>query len=796
MKGMDTPQVNVFNAQKLSRGRREDSKFAGGLFEAVWHHSLDAMCLRNEWGMIVAVNPAYSRLVETDPLDLIGKPFSRVFSFAPEEESTLERFRQEFQRRTIKPFQCRAMTLRSGKQLTVELTSTFVQWRSGETFLLTIARDVTEQSRARQRLEKSEEEFRSIFESVHDVIFLLNRRGIIESLNPAFESVTGWSRVEWYGRHFSELVPEEDLHRIWKVFRETIRTNNSITLELRVPSKSGQILVGEFCCKPCVKEGKVVGILGIVRDITEKVKVRSALRESERNYREMVEFAVQGMFQSTPSGKLLAANPALLKMLGYDSFEELASIDLRNALYLNPADRDRVVQGLETAGASRDVEIQLRRKDGKIITVLEHARVVKDEEGRVLRYEGIIEDITDRKALEAKVQEYLAALKASAESLKQLNAQKDKLFSVLSHDLRSPFSSILGFCEVLLSEGDQLSSTERQEFITYIKDAAEQQLKLVNKLLDWSRLETGRIKMDVQELDLSTVIKSSVATLLGTARQKDILLYSSVPPNVMMRGDAQLLVQVFNNLISNALKFTPAKGVVSIELNNENDATWEIKIRDTGIGIPKADLAKLFKVEEKYTRTGLDGEIGTGLGLPLVYEIVQKHDGSISVESVIGEGTTFILRFPKCVDDATKVVMIVDNDRGVRAMHSRYLHKLLPHAEVLAASDGEEALKLAALKRPDLILTDYAMPGMNGYELLCRLKKEGSLKEVPVVVITGEDSVASREALALSGAAEVLSKPVSMDAFGEVLRRYVGGVDRLHRDLALPAFDSGSVNSF
>jgi CheY-like chemotaxis protein len=289
--------------------------------------------------------------------------------------------------------------------------------------------------------------------------------------------------------------------------------------------------------------------------------------------------------------------------------------------------------------------------------------------------------------------------------------------------------------------------------------------------LDWSRLETGRIKLDIQEIELDKLVRSCLTTHLGTSKQKEITLQSTLPALSKVRGDQVLLVQVFNNLLSNALKFTPKGGTISIDVAEEVEEEWVIAVKDTGRGIPKEDLKRLFKVEEKYTRPGLDGEQGTGLGLSLVYEIVKQHNGSISVSSELGRGTTFTIRLPRVVENKEHVILVVDDDEGVRVLHSRFLRKMYPDAHVLQASNGREAFALAKQYKPRIIVTDYSMPEMNGYEFLNLLKGDPATKPIPVFVITGKGSTASADTLLISGAAAVMDKPVPSKTLQETIEK-------------------------
>jgi PAS domain S-box-containing protein len=634
--------------------------------------------------------------------------------------------------------------------------------------------------KADRALKPSRWDFGRLFESVWtnslDGMRITDAEGTIVYVNEAYCRLVGIASHELVGKPFAVVYDESCLpSNIAEKYRRRFRERSvEPLLNRKMKLREGRVVYVEASNSYVGSNDGADLLLGIFRDVTERKAAEEALTRAERKYHELFENAVQGIFQSTVDGKIVMANAALLKMLGYSSLSELAEVDLAQAVYVNPDDRKKLLGTLKEEGLRSNVELQLKSKDGKVITVLEHSHTVKDASGSVVLFEGIIEDISARKALEARLQEHVAALKASRESLEALNAQKNKFMSILSHDLRSPLASVLGFCEILLNEQEKLTESQKTEFLTYIKESAQQQLSLVKRLLDWSGLETGRTKSDIKEVDLHAIVSITINAILGLAKQKDILLYSSLKPGVTIRGDESQLTQVFNNLIGNALKFTPPKGVVAVELSEEADDRWAVAVKDTGIGVPQEDLGKLFKVEEKYTRRGLGGEVGTGLGLSVVREIVQAHSGSIAVESEVGKGTMFTLKFPRILTPDEQSVLIVDDEQGVRVLHARYVKRVLPQANILYASGGKEAFECAKKYRPQLIMTDYAMPEMDGYEFLNLLKHDSATKDIPVFVITASDSTAGREALLLSGAADVLVKPVSAEALGEAIKRAMG----------------------
>ncbi len=612
----------------------------------------------------------------------------------------------------------------------------------------------------------------SIWENSNEGMRLTDAKGIIVSVNPSYCRLVGKTLEELIGKHFTCIYADvENREKMGRTYESRFKGRQAEPRhERRFVLWTDQTLDVEVCDSYVESDDGRTLLLSRFRDVTAEKITHKALIESESKYRGLFANSVMPMFQSSVNGKLLNANRAMLKLLGYGSFYELAELDMERDTYANPEERKAVTDMLHQKGYVVNAEIRLKRKNGRVITVLENARTLLDEDGKVIGYEGVMEDITARKAMEKKLQEYVWALEKSKNALADLNAQKDKLFSILSHDLRSPFSSILGFCDILLKENDQLTTEDRLQFVAYIQEAAQDQLSLVNKLLDWSRLESGHIQMERIEINVVDVVKKNINSLMGLAHQKQVKLHTTLPTNVMVSGDKHMLSQVFGNLIGNSLKFTPHGGTISVELIEERSNQWVIGVRDTGIGIPEEDLHKLFKVEEKYTRKGLQGEKGTGLGLPVVHEIIQKHHGSIEVESKAGTGTLFLITLPKSQPERGENILIVDDEHGMRMLHSRYIKRILPDVKVLHASDGLEALQLACEFHPKMIISDNDMPDLDGQELVRNLKSDPLTSDIPIIIVTGQDSDANREALKQFGAAAVLNKPVTPEQLAEVLK--------------------------
>jgi two-component system, sensor histidine kinase and response regulator len=774
-------QPFVSSLRPRTTGRKEAGYGFRDLLESVWTNTSEAMRITDSQGTINAVNDAYCRLVGLKAEDLIGKPFSVVYGGANDPSVLLDKYRNRFKEGAIQPEMNREMQLLDGRDIYAETSNSFVRGRNGETFVLSIIRDITERKQTEEALKKSERRYHEFFNNAVQGIFQSSVDGRIVSANTSLLKMLGYDTFdELASVDLADLYTRpDDRQNVSTVLAERGTCSN---LELTLKRKDGMVItVLENSRAVKDANGNVVMFEGMLENITKRKRAEDARRQAqeelqrERNQlRILIDNLPDLIYFKDVQGRYVLNNRAHLRSLGVEQQNDVlgkTTFDFNPSEFAKQYHEDHL-QIVKTRTALIEKEEQALHMDtGEQRWHLTSKIPLVDHLGTVTGIVGISRDITERKDMQARVQDSLSALQASRDSLSQLNNQKDRLFSVLSHDLRSPFTSILGFCEILLADGETLTDTERSEFLTYIRDAAQRQLALLNRLLDWSRLETGRIKLDIQEIDLNNLVKSCLTTHLGTSTKKEITLRSMLPANAKVRGDQILLMQVFNNLLGNALKFTPKGGTISVDVVEEKDEEWVLAVSDTGRGIPKGDLKKLFKIEEKYTRPGLDGEQGTGLGLSLVYEIVKQHNGSITVDSKLGQGTTFTVRLPKVAENKEHVVLVVDDDEGVRVLHSRYLKKMYPDAHIMQASNGREAFALAKQCKPRIIVTDYSMPEMNGYEFLNLLKGDPTTKPIPVFVITGKGSTASADTLMISGAAAVMDKPVPPKTLQETIEK-------------------------
>ena len=462
--------------------------------------------------------------------------------------------------------------------------------------------------------------------------------------------------------------------------------------------------------------------------------------------------------------------PGVEKMLGYPPEDFIANRYLWRKI-IHPSDREKVLAELKNIYRNKDItnaEVEYRavNKLGNILWLKNKLSLIRDEEGEIKEIVGLVSDVTLSRRAEEE-------LKRSAEELKKLNETKDRFLSIISHDLRTPFNSILGYTDILLSKRN-LQEEKSVEYIRFIQESAKNMLALVNSLLDWTRLQTGRIKFEPKRINAKVLINNSIGMLNGMAMQKNVNLVSNVDMEVYVHADENLLLQVFNNLISNAIKFTKPGGSIEVSARSvpEKNAI-EFCVADSGVGIKPEDMKKLFNVDSKFTLEGTAGEKGSGLGLSLVHDIVRKHNGEIWVKSKYGKGSRFYFTIPV----SSTNILIVDDIQTDRILYTKLLTSILPGYVVKNAPNGKVAFEVVKSSPPALVITEHEMPLMTGLELTKQIMlNDEVVSKPPVIVLSRKVPETARKEYEELGVKYVFEKPVELDKFKKAIENALKGV--------------------
>jgi len=655
-----------------------------------------------------------------------------------------------------------------------------VEERTGE---LNRANEALAQANA--ALQRSEEHFRTLTENASDILSIVQPDGIIRYVSPASERIFGYRAEEMVGTNGFDYVHPDDIEGPQGEFAALVANPGQTRwAEFRFRHKKGHYLPVEAVGRTLLPDSAEKGVVVNTRDVTERKESERKLREIEERMRRVVDTALDAVITMSTDGLITSWNSQAEEVFGW-TWEEAIGVRMSDLIIprqyreAHEAGLRRYLETGEGPVLNRRIEITALRRNGTEFPV--ELAVTTVQTGDSLAFSAFIRDITDRKRAERDLQ-------AAKEAAEEANRAKSEFLSRMSHELRTPMNSILGFAQLMAR---RKLPTDHQTAVQHILKAGRHLLDLINEVLDIARIEANRLQLSLEPVHLATIAREAEQLIEPLAAQHGVQLTgpSGLCPDLYVTADRQRLTQVLLNVLSNAVKYNRLGGSVRFTCDGTPPAAAGVQpmvwlhVADTGPGIPPDKMERLFVPFERLgaERTGTEG---TGLGLALSRRLVEAMGGTISVASVVGEGTTFSIGLAAAesptarlerngvaqtgdagdpADHGATVLYVEDNLANLSLIETILAER--PGITLLSALQGSLGFDLAVEHQPDLILLDLHLPDVPGSEVLERLRADERTAALPVVVISADATPRRMERLLEAGAQAYLPKPLDVDQF-------------------------------
>lgn len=624
-----------------------------------------------------------------------------------------------------------------------------------------------------------ESEFQLITSDQHNIVSTSDVSGRIISVNDKFCEISGYSREELIGQNHrllkSEHHPDSFYDDMWqtissgKVWHGTICNLNKDNREYWVDSTIVPFLD---------EKGKPYKYVSARTDVTVVIQSEERLERSQ-------EFANIGTWDWNIETDSLFWSDRIWPLFGYE--KEATDTTYDNFMSaIHPDDRERVSNAVSRCIENEeeyDIEHRVVWPDGSIHWLHESGDVLRSASGMPLHMLGVVQDVTSRKEAEQMLIE-------AREDAETANRAKSQFLSSMSHELRTPMNAIMGFGQLLNMEIERPLSESQQENVTEIMKASDHLLELINEVLDFAKIEAGRIDLSVEDVLLGNVVIESLQLILPLAERRgitvdvfrgdtEISIDELAHDSNVVRADYTRTKQVIINLLSNAVKYNTENGKITIKCEKYDKHTIRVSVTDTGNGLDQEQQAQLFTA---FNRLGAEnsGIEGTGIGLVITQNVVELMGGRISVESEPGVGSTFWFELPigaeelagsdnddssimenLDLEEKRTVLYIEDNPANLRLVTQ--LLSRLPNLHMWSAHEPLLGLELAVENKPDLILLDINLPGMDGFEVLKLLKEQDETRDTPVIAISANAMPKDIETGFAAGFDDYITKPININ---------------------------------
>ncbi|MBI4402567.1 MAG: PAS domain S-box protein [Deltaproteobacteria bacterium] len=622
VRGIFASARDITDRMRLEEQLREQQTYLRGLIES----SVDGLITVDPDGFITDVNEQMCRMTGYQRTDLVGSSFKRYFTMPEYADAGVKR---TFAEGVVTNYEL-VLKTKGGRKATVSFNaSVFRTADGGVQGIFASARDISEQARLQTQLAEQQAYNRSLIEASADALFAIAPDGAIIDVNEEATRFTGYSRKHLINSGFKDYFTEPDRARAG--VEQTLSEKRVMGYELVLITRYGRRITVSFNAGVFTDaSGQTLGILAGARDITAQKELETQLRSQQSYTRSLIESNIDALMTTDPVGIITDVNQQMAELTGCGR-EELVGSAFKN-YFTDPRRAEEGIKLVLKENKVTNFELTARSKEGQETVVSYNAATFYDREGKLQGVFAAARDVTERKRFE--------------QTLQEANRLKSEFLAKMSHELRTPLNGIIGFSEFLIDEKPGPLTGKQKEYMMDVLNSGRHLLQLINDVLDLSKVESGKMEVILNTFSLGAAVDEVCSIISPMARKKNIIVTKDIiTPSDTVRLDQQKFKQVLYNLISNAVKFNNDEGKVNVVITSQ-DGGLNIQVKDTGIGIRKEDIGKLF-VEFQQLDTSVSRHLpGTGLGLALTKKIIELQGGSIGVFSEVGEGSVFSVSLP------------------------------------------------------------------------------------------------------------------------------------------------------
>ncbi|WP_339869540.1 ATP-binding protein [uncultured Algoriphagus sp.] len=630
-----------------------------------------------------------------------------------------------------------------------------------------------------------------VFNEINDPLFIIESDEIIFFNNYFIENFMKTSHL------WREVILEEKVVQELDAFFKTGKIpSNAFLTSIEQKAKGDKRYGWSFTNLPSSYSDRFLIVRGHdMRSLLDQQRleeINEELLKSEEKYRTLVEESTEIIFSLSETFELAYISPNVRQFLGYEAQEVIGKSIFD---YLNPGDIDVFQSLLEEThdflAENQHLEFRIKHKNGDFRVVSSNGRMIQDREGKDRLYTGVARDITELK----QTQRELFHAKEKAE---QASRAKSQFLSVVSHEIRTPMNAVIGLAHFLMEENPR---PDQLENLKTLKFSAESLMELINDILDFNKIDSGKVELEHVSFDLRVLINRIVHSCSFQAKEKGLKISAEIDGEIpqSLVGDSVRISQILINLISNAVKFTE-KGEVKIVVRHvqtiENKCQIKFKIKDTGIGIPEDKMASIFEAFTQASSATTRKFGGSGLGLAIVKRLLELHESEIKVSSKVDVGTVFEfeLSFPSVEENSIEnsghlvysnkslagVSVLVAEDNLINQILIKKFLKKWNVGNLVIASDGQEAIDEFDQGEFDIVLLDIQMPVLDGFSVAKMIRENGNKSKcnTPILILSATSFHENRDEIVKLGINDFVEKPFTPEGLYEKLTEHLKSKDR------------------